>query len=467
MLHGKNNQSLSGTDRPAILDGLSGLMDRPEWRSSPSVLAPLADRKSIQHNQSSNSLASMGNDFLVESVHHNVRNLFVQNLSAQMSFVAEKMSLRNASASLVTFCGKATAYAFYFCPGIADVLVRLWALDVDKLRRVLSEYGIGKFDNLEQVSGSVAEAFPPPIQSLRFLGLAKMMRTLHQQPPLPFGATNIQWYGYWLERWLGRESDLFYVFVKHFHILALDYLSPEMTEKERICCPGMLLVHSQLLVNLDSIIHRAADSSHGGVANAGPSNFDDLLAEPDAVVSTLPLPPANAHRLMAENRLIMLIRDFLSERTSEHPAARHVFAVSFNKVLHACARRTSVFDHVACYTLCDFLEEAFLIFVRYEQVDASRGAIIDSKFWLEVCRQMLGSHNTMTEIRLYAFLYSIWSVVCSDKSRKAGFCLDLLLDQAVFGRTFNHWCPMVRSYYMRLLCWRIGRYDGDASDVDV
>lgn len=33
ILHGKNNQSLSGTDRPAILDALSGLMERVEWLS--------------------------------------------------------------------------------------------------------------------------------------------------------------------------------------------------------------------------------------------------------------------------------------------------------------------------------------------------------------------------------------------------------------------------------------------------
>ncbi|KAJ9632364.1 hypothetical protein H2203_000769 [Taxawa tesnikishii (nom. ined.)] len=72
----------------------------------------------------------------------------------------------------------------------------------------------------------------------------------------------------------------------------------------------------------------------------------------------------------------------------------------------------------------------------------------------------------MTEIRLYAFLYSIWTTVICHPDRKADFCLGFLLEKEVFERTFNHWCPMVRAYYMRILCWRVGRYDGEASEGD-
>ena len=470
ILHGNNNQSLSGTDRPAILDALAGLMDRPEWRLFPSVFCPLAERAvvadiPVSRSKSSNSLTSMGGDFLAESVHHNVRNLFVQNLSAQMAFVVDKMSMRNASASLVTFCGKATAFAFFYCPGIADLLVRLWGISVPTMRRVLAENGVGKFENLLDTSANVLSVFPPALQSLGFTSLSSMIRTLRHQPLLPLGTADMQWYGYWSERWLGRESDLFYAFVKHYHVLATDYLPPDATRKERMCAPGMLLVHSQILTNLDSTIHRdATPPADGPTSNS--ATFDDLLAEPDAVVSTLPLLPPNAMRIMAENRLIMLIRDFLSERVSDHPNARHLFAVCFNDLLHAAARKTSIFNHAACYTLCDFLEEALLILVRYEHMHSSQGTVVDSAFWLEVCKKMLTSQNTLTEIRLYAFLYTVWPIVCSDPKRKADLCLGLLLDREVFERTFNHWCPMVRAYYMRLLCWRLSRYDGGASELD-
>lgn len=72
----------------------------------------------------------------------------------------------------------------------------------------------------------------------------------------------------------------------------------------------------------------------------------------------------------------------------------------------------------------------------------------------------------MSEIRLFAFLYTTWNVITGDERRKAVVCLEWLLAEETFDKFFNHWCPMVRAYYMRLLCWRICREDGDASDLD-
>jgi hypothetical protein len=471
MLHGRNNQSISGTDRPAILDGISGIMERPEWRLPPSPFSSLSTRDERIRSRSDlsrMSSSSSTSDFLTESVHHNVRNIFLQNLSAQMAFVVDKMTMRNASASLVTFCGKACAYAFMFVPGMADILVRVWDLSVDTLRRVLEENGVGKFDKLTEESQPVAASFPPALKSLDFVSLPKMMRKLRTPPPLPLGTNHVNWWGYWLERWTGRESDLFYVFVKHYHILVADFLPPNSTKKERMCIPGMLLVHGQILTNLDSTIHRDAKPAGKDVipASASPS-FDDVFSGPDAVASTIPALPANATRIMAENRLIMLIRDFISERASDFSEARQLFAESFNDLLQSATRGTSVFDHSACYTLLDFLEESLVILARYEHVVGNGTPLLDSKFWATVCKKMASSENTLTEIRLYAFLYTIWNTLISNPNRKADLCTDFLLDPEVFESRFNHWCPMVRAYYMRLLCWRVGRFDGEPAHCDL
>jgi hypothetical protein len=469
MLHGRNNQSISGTDRPAILDGISGIMERPEWRMPPSPFSSLMlrdDRGKSYSGQSCASASSSTSDFLTESVHHNVRNIFLQNLSAQMAFVVDKMTMRNASASLVTFCGKACAYAFMFVPGMADILVRVWDLSVDTLRRVLEENGIGKFEKMDERSQTIANCFPPALWSLDFLSLPKMMRKLRTPPPLPLGTNHINWWGYWLERWTGRESDLFYVFVKHYHILVADFLPPGSTKSERMCVPGMLMVHGQILTNLDSTIHRDAKPSGKDAVPGSSPTFDDVFTAPDAVASTIPALPANATRIMAENRLIMLIRDFISER-SDHTVARHLFAESFNGLLQSATRGTSVFDHSACYTLLDFLEEALVILARFEHVACNDTPLIDSKFWATVCKRIASSENTLTEIRLYAFLYTIWNTMASKSIHKDDMCTEFLLDPDIFESRFNHWCPMVRAYYMRLLCWRVGRFDGEALECDL
>ncbi|PIA97811.1 UPF0592 membrane protein [Cercospora beticola] len=472
MLAGKNNQSISGTDRPVVLDGISGIMERPEWRLTPSPFCPLNERvKASMGNgsRSNTSLTSSSSDFLADSVHHNVRNNFIANLTSQMAFVVDKMSLRNASASLVTFCGKACAYAFVFVPGMADVLVRLWELPIDDVRRVLQENGISKFDHIpEHVSATIVPNFPPALQQLGFDSLAKFSRKMRTPPPLPVGTAHIQWWGHWVERWSGRESDLFYVFTKHYHILAVDFLPSNTTKLERICAPCMVPVHAQILANLELTIHRDANHAQQDLNAAPTPTFDDVLGDPNIHASSLPVPPTNAVRLMAENRLIMLIRDFLSERTADHPLARELFAQSFNDLLQAAARGTSMFDHSACYTMLDFLEEALVLLVRYDSLRSSSDSLVNSKFWQAVFKKMIESENTMTEIRLYAFLFTIWHVLIGHPDRKRDLCMDLLLEPDVFESRFNHWCPMVRAYYMRLLCWRLGRYDEEASlELDI
>ncbi|KAL5426676.1 hypothetical protein PMIN04_001837 [Paraphaeosphaeria minitans] len=464
LLSGRNNQSISGTDRPAILEGISGVMERSEWRLSPSPFCALADRVETASTtaKSTGSASSSSSDFLTESVYHNVRNIFTQNLLAQMAFVIDKMALRNAAASLVTFCGKTCAYAFCFCPGIADIMVRLWTPSHDTMKRVMEESGITRLDRLDDISEHIVSAFPPTLHSLKFKSLATTARSLRRSAIMPLGTASLDWYGAWVKRWSGAESDLFYVFVKHYHILVSEFLPKTSTSVQRLCAPGMIMVHSQILVNLDATINRftAPQQAEEPTNSTHSITFDDVLADPDASASTVPIPPANATRQMAENRIIMLLRDFLSERNTHINSARKMFAGGFSCLLKAAARRVSVYDNNTCYRLCDFLEETFAILARYEQMLDERHSVLDWPFWMSVCKLMASSHNTATEIKLFSFLYSSWSVLVLDERRKESLCLEFLLESEFFESRFNHWCPMVRSYYMRILCWRVARFDG-------
>lgn len=468
LVAGRNNQSISGTDRPAILEGISAIMERPEWRQPP-ALSARADRIETSSTTTTISSASSSSDFLSESVFHNVRNIFTQNLLSQMSFVVDKMSLRSAAASLVTFCGKTCAYAFCFCPGIADVLVRLWNPSLDMMKRVMDESGVSKLDRLDAVSDRLVASFPPMLHGLKFHSLPRLVRALRKPASPPLATVNLDWHGMWLKRWSGAESDLFYVFVKHYHILVADFLPVEPSNSERVCVPGLVMIHAQILVNLDATINRHTTplQIEDNASATAPITFDDVLSDPDASASAIAIPPANATRQMQENRLIMLIRDFLSERNTHLRTARRVFADSFVRLLHAQARKITIYDSNACYTLCDFLEEAFVIMVRYENNDSEHHSVMDWPFWLSVCKSMTASYNTATEIKLYSFLYTIWPTLVLDEQRKASLCLNFLLEPTFFESRFNHWCPMVRSYFMRLLCWRVARFDGDETDVEV
>ncbi|KAL8703675.1 MAG: hypothetical protein Q9201_003161 [Fulgogasparrea decipioides] len=441
-------------------------MTRPEW-SIPYRRGNIrSDQKSVSISKarSTTSLASISSDFLTDSVCHNVRNIYARNLMSQMVYVVEKMSSRNVPASLVTFCGKATAYAFFFCDGVAEILVRLWALPQETIRRVLTENQVQRDTDLKSRSECVVPAFPSVLHGLAFKSLRATMRYLRSRPQLPIATTYIPWHGPWVGRWAGRDTDLFFAFTKLYHNLMSSFLPSDPSLLDRICAPGYVLLQAQILTVLDAIIQRSNGQSSLDPSYV-PMQYDEMLREANASASVLPIPPA-ANRSMAENRLILLLRDCLSGSTSVAGEVRRSFAEMFEGILKAAARRTSLFNHSACFTLCDFMEEAITILVRYNTSTDIGSSVLDWPFWLEVCRQMMESQNTMTEIRLYAFLYSQWGVIIADENRKRQITLGWLLEKDCFQNQFNHWCPMIRAYYMRLLCWRIGRLNNPSSKLD-
>ncbi|KAH8694920.1 hypothetical protein BGW36DRAFT_298792 [Talaromyces proteolyticus] len=458
MLHGNHHQSVSGTDRPVYLEAMAGIMMRKEWRMPYRVHDSSA-------GSSKSSLESESSDFLVESIYHNVRNIFNQNLLSQMSFVVERMSMRHAPASLVSFCGKACAYAFYFCPGIADMLVRLWNTPSDVYRRILADPSVHKGLGGRSIAHDIAMAFPLPVRPLSFFSHTTAIRHLRQPPNLPLSAVQIQWHGPWVSRWCGRESDLFFVFIKHFHVLHCDFLSTKTQKSQRIFAPGMVSVQGQLLVVLEDTLYRQSSPQMPENAFATSSvTFDDLMEAPDTAMSTLPLGAANRHRSMAENRLIILLRDLFTDPSQESTQARRIYADSFMRTLKTAARRTSLFDHNACFVLCDFVEEAAPLINQYCR--KIKEDIFDWPFWMDVCKQMARSQNSLTEVRLFAFVFSLWKTWTSDSQRHRDLCEQFLLNDNYFYHYFSHWSPMVRSYFHRLLCWRVARFNEDPSSVD-
>ncbi|CAL5872541.1 uncharacterized protein PFLUO_LOCUS6805 [Penicillium psychrofluorescens] len=470
MLNGKNNQSISGTDRPVFLEAVVGIMARPEWRipftTAQNNSGPPDSLKyaSTSVSETSEASGSSGSDFLVESIHHNTRNIFIQNLLSQMSFVVERMSMRHAPASLVAFCGKACAYAFFFCPGVADILVRLWSTPPTTFRRVLAQSSGSRSGNLRAYTQELSLSFPVALRSLAFHSYGPLLRYLHQKPDMPLNITNIPWQSPWVTRWCGRDTDLFFVFVKYIHILYAEYLPPETQKANRILAPGLLLVHSQLLVVLEDTIYKQSAQQPENPHVAAAITFDDFIEAPDASANSHPLGGGNSHRSMAENRLIILLRDFLSESSAEPNRARLLFAESFCAILKASAQKTSLFDHNACFLLCDFIEEVIPIITRYAQ--STERELFDWNFWLDVARQMLQSHNSLTEVRVFSFLYCAWGTWTATELRKAGLTLDFLLQEPLFYHYFDHWSPMVRAYFHRLLCWRVGRFSGDPTPLD-
>ncbi|KAI1482318.1 DUF1765-domain-containing protein [Daldinia eschscholtzii] len=469
LLEGKNQQAVTGADRPDLLDAMASIMMRPEWRQCNASFCPLSDRNSTDQfdnrvrassNISSSSLDSTDSAFLAESARHNVEVMFITNLVSQMVIVVDKLSLRHAPLSLVNFAGKVYAYAFFFAPGIADMLVRLWSLNIDLIRRVVDEFGLPRDGQGD--SDAITAFFPPAVSGVRWSSVKALSSSLKQPATLPVMAAQIYWRGPWVSRWTGRDTDLFFIFCKYYYMLAEEFMPSGLSLAEKARAPGFVLVNAQILSILDSTIHRQAAVE----AMLGPP-LSDAVHGADALAMAMPAAPNNnIMKGMNENRLIVLLKDFLSSASVLFAGARHTFAESFMAVMKAAAKRTSQFDHNACFTICDFLEEALVAYDNFVDVQNPGFTYVDWPFWIEVCRRILDSNHTMSEIRVVSFIFSIWDVIESNPSRKEVVCLDWLLQEEVFNKLFTNWCPMVRAYYMRLLCWRLCRDAGNANDTD-
>lgn len=465
MLNGAHDQSISGTDRPVFLESASLIMSRPEWRAAGFYCAtgesPL--RSLLPKSKSSNSLASEEADFLIDSVYQNVRNTFVQNLLSQMAFVVEKLSWRAAPSSLVAFAGKTCAYAFFFCPGVADTLARSWRLPPGTMGRVFTEFDIGYGDKFELISNAIARNFPPPIRSLSVHSQAALSRRLLPQVQIPPGSEKVDWWHKtWIRRWCGRDTDLFFSFTKFYHLLVSEFLPEDLSQKDLAGIPGLVPVCAQMLVVLETTIYRQPGQNHTDDELGGPmfdSNHPDALAP-------LPMTIPNANRLIAENRLIVLLRDVLGDLNPDLSRFQNLFIGTFDRVTKGVTRRISMHSIDPCFVLCNVMEEVLPILFRYHQ-SYNDSPVLDWPFWFQVFKQMMTSQSTMAKIRLITLVYSTWSVLVSDEARKRDLILEWLLDPHVFESTFCHWSSMVRHYYYRLLCWRVARYDGPVTELDM
>ena len=474
MLKEIHNDKISGHDRPIVLEGLVGIMGRPEWTLACQDSIPGLDAiPSPEHGRRTSSISSASSPSILMptekvTIGENIRNAFEQNLAEQMTLVIEKMSQRTTPASLVSFCGKACAYAFFFCPGIADLLVSLWHVKPALMKRVLRANNMESPFRFPAGAGTMRSCLPATLSSLSFMSLRDATTKLRQAAHVPDTVKHLDWHGYWLKRWSGKDSDLFYAFVKQYHILLASCLPKETPKKDWLFAPGVLPVYAQILANLDGTIHRQS----AGVAMLPVKDKDGRLDRAaitfnDIDVSADAFAPAaiNATKMMSDNRLITLLKDFLPHKQQSFPPASYLFAEGFCDILKAAACHTSVYDHHACFTLCDFLEEAIAIIGKFE-ANTSEPPLLDWKFWMDVFTRILRTENTLTQIRLYALLFTIWPLIDARTRWKEYLCLEILLEPAQFETSFSHYCPLVRTYYHRLLCWRIARCD-DKLEVDL
>lgn len=214
----------------------------------------------------------------------------------------------------------------------------------------------------------------------------------------------------------------------------------------------------------------------------------------------LNLAPVYTRRRVDQLKLLAAVREILHNDDTCSPFFRP-YCNQIEKLLHAVAVKTSLHDVESCIILCDLVEEFLSSLIlstshTKHRVLIQKDNAIDWDFWLRVIQRMLSGENSNTELRALAFLFNVWDHIpisshsTTATSRRNSSDLDApetifdlyfddqeglrwnctvwLLSPQMWKKYFCHWHPLVRAYYLRLLCWRIasvGSESGLLSDV--
>src|SRR5690606_25790126 len=132
--------------------------------------------------------------FMAESAAHSVRTMLVTALAKQLGSVVQKMGRRHTPSALVRFARKTCAYAFFFLPGAADIMVRLWGMGPELIRRAGDGLGLPRVDKGE--SEDIIALFPPRLAGLGWTTPKTMWNSLKKIPKMPVLISQIPWMGH-------------------------------------------------------------------------------------------------------------------------------------------------------------------------------------------------------------------------------------------------------------------------------
>lgn len=445
-----NFKNVNVVDRNAFYEAISALMSRSEW----------LDQQEKPIYQS----------LLTQTTNH---------------ILTKCLTISNLTVSQGAFAGKVIAYAYAFLPGFAGYFLGVLAVNERAIDRIIAK------DTLEPIilPNAACAHLKPLINARSFKSTPLETNnafTLEQRSGLT--------------RHLSVDSTLFASFFKHFcvlqsKLLPLDHYvdSSDFMEEGRVAAleaaysdkrrfekiflasPGILIIlawilgfFDQALLNMTQFVGSRNSSPYGSRRNSRPSHTES---------------PSFAHpteRIRIDHlKILEAFREILhcDEDTSPYFL---IFSGIFDRIFKAMAAEVRAHEMEGCVTVCNIVEEwiSSVFAVRATKcqhlIHVHKQLLVDWPFWLKVVERMIDTDNTYTNIRALSFLFNVWPNLPNDESipqlwvslghtdlKPQRTCSLLqratqwIVSPPMWIKLFCHWSPLVRSYYHRLLCYRL------------
>ncbi|EAZ62807.2 hypothetical protein PICST_64999 [Scheffersomyces stipitis CBS 6054] len=465
--------SIPASDKSAYLECISRIITREEW-------------------------ASVDPDFL-----HDYERLLV----ATLDYCIDKMStLKTMSLSNSAFIGKVFAYSFFKLPNVSNAL--LFLLNV---KQIAFEETQKVLDNKRldpQAASVLFQIFPPHLHYLiKFNGIANLStkgqkRYMNCTPPPKHPVNGIKDpNGNWVRRWYNIDSNVFNSFFRHYvsivQSMTAEYCGDGDTSSVLKFSPGFTVIFSHIIHIFQLSITRISKNSankfqpqNPNISMSGPVGGSSVQL-PSKILATPPSPSPGNLSIQSDvyhnsiTKIFKTLRDILystSLSRTEIDSCSAELVKYVDRSLITIAKETSVYDYDRNGLILMFFSE-FISHVNYNNNnDSTIRYLVDWEFWLG-CNYMMIKNTDHVQIVLknFSFLFNVWDMIpqslsnyvsvskprsSSDlppyfawlenpgESFKLNFIL-FLISNETFERFVTHWNPIVRSYYLRLLVWRV------------
>ncbi|RLV91823.1 hypothetical protein JA1_003642 [Spathaspora sp. JA1] len=407
-----------------------------------------------------------------------------------LDYCIDKMStFKTLSGSFSAFIGKVFAYSFFQLPNVSRAL--LFLLNV---KQITFETCMKKLVGYERLPIEDQTIFPQHlhwlinyngIKTFATKGQKSFMNCIEapQHPVKGIKDPN----GDWVRRWCCSDSNVFNSFFRHY-IDIVQKIDQGTNSVNLISCPGFTVIISHLYQIFQVAILRISKVPVQQQQQQQPNTQPRRNSNEQKILPPLPPPPPplsfNINVKQSDIYYNSFIKIFKTLRDITYCATLNDksidgITVSLVKMVDLClismAKELTIYDFNKNGLILSIANEFINHIVNNNPVNEV-SYLINWEFWLG-CNYMMVKHSDHVQIILknFAFLFNIWDMIPetlsklasnnkkeepykwlinSEESFKVNF-INFLISGETFVRFFCHWNPVIRSYYIKLLVWRI------------
>lgn len=463
-----SNLSVSSTDRNAYLEGISRIMARSEWYH--------IDQETYRQYQS--------------------------QLVATLDYAISKLqTLKIVPISVSAFVGKVFAYSFFCLPHVSDALLFLLNVKQSVFELNMTNF-TGNRDLTEEEVKKLKNIFPSTIHHLiHFKGITNLPKKqkvyINAIPPPKHPVNGIRDpNGSWVRRWCNSDSDVFNSFFRHYISIQQTYFinycnrtlnANNDTFKIRQAvdsslifhCPGFSILISHIYQIFSVSIARILQNSSLSKPNVPilvnqqqPWSQKQQPPIPNGSSSSNPQMSVSVNVQMKQNdmyynSIIKILKTLRDINYCDVISSGHITSF-IDSLLISIAQTISIHDATKNGLVLNIFHELANHIIDYNNLNWD--------FWLGCCYIMIqNTDHIQTLLKSLAFLFNMWDTIPHilspgrvpseephlkgwlknpNKSFKLNFT-EWLISNEIWNKFFIHWHPIVRSYYIRLIVWRV------------